>query len=405
MFYLTDSRGYKTGGFNGTGFVGPFAIYKPEHLNNYELGVKSDFDFGFVGMENVKARVDFSGYYGVYTDIQVSTTGAYLMLNGAKSLATPITDVGDGDLYGWMAQFTLLPTDDLELRGNVTYNRGRYKNFQGVNAAGTGQVSIGGGVPYEIVPQYKLDGHITYHLPIDKSYGDVSLSADYSWVEQSFSTVLQNEVFQDILPGHDDLDLSLDWRDILGKDGLSARLWVTNVMENKWVNGCLCAWHVVGEYGFQPAQPRMYGATLRYEFGPESAPQAASTPVYVPPAPQAVQPAAPKSYLVFFDFDKSDLTSAGRQIVDQAAMNAPAAKVTQIAVTGHTDTVGSDEYNMRLSKRRAMSVAAELEAHGIPESEIAIVAKGKRDPLVPTGDGVREPQNRRVEIVYGGASS
>ena len=107
---------------------------------------------------------------------------------------------------------------------------------------------------------------------------------------------------------------------------------------------------------------------------------------------------------MFFDFDKSDLTSAGRQIVDQAASNAPAAKVTQINVTGHTDTVGSDEYNMRLSKRRAMSVAAELEAHGISESEIAIVAKGKRDPLVPTGDGVREPQNRRVEIVYGGGA-
>jgi hypothetical protein len=165
-------------------------------------------------------------------------------------------------------------------------------------------MSIGGGVPYEIVPQYKLDGHITYHLPIDKTYGDVSFSADYSWVEQSFSTVLQNEVFQDILPGHDDLDMSLNWQDVWGKPGLSARLWVTNVMENKWVNGCLCAWHVVGEYGFQPAQPRMFGATVRYEFGPESAPQAA-TPAYVPPAPQPVQPAAPKSYLVFFDFDKS----------------------------------------------------------------------------------------------------
>jgi len=76
--------------------------------------------------------------------------------------------------------------------------------------------------------------------------------------------------------------------------------------------------------------------------------------------------------------------------------------VTQITVTGHTDTVGSDAYNMRLSKRRAESVAAELEAKGIPSGEIALVAKGKRDLLVPTADGVREPQNRRVEIVYGG---
>jgi outer membrane protein OmpA-like peptidoglycan-associated protein len=83
-------------------------------------------------------------------------------------------------------------------------------------------------------------------------------------------------------------------------------------------------------------------------------------------------------------------------------MNAGPAKATQIVVTGHTDTVGSDAYNMRLSRRRAESVAAELEAKGIPSSEIEIVAKGKKDLLVPTKDGVREPQNRRVQIVYEG---
>jgi len=76
--------------------------------------------------------------------------------------------------------------------------------------------------------------------------------------------------------------------------------------------------------------------------------------------------------------------------------------VTQLTVTGHTDTVGSDAYNMRLSRRRAESVAAQLEKDGIPSSEISIVAKGKRDLLVPTADGVKEPQNRRVQIVYDG---
>src|SRR6185369_16134569 len=106
--------------------------------------------------------------------------------------------------------------------------------------------------------------------------------------------------------------------------------------------------------------------------------------------------------MVFFDFNKSDLTEQATAIVDQAAKNAPSANVTQLTVTGHTDTVGSDAYNMRLSRRRAESVAAELEKQGIPSSEIAIVAKGKRDLLVPTADGVKEPQNRRVQILYEG---
>ena len=60
---------------------------------------------------------------------------------------------------------------------------------------------------------------------------------------------------------------------------------------------------------------------------------------------------APKSYLVFFDFNKSDLTPQATEIVDTAAKNAGPAKVTQLTVTGHTDTVGSDAYNMRLSRR------------------------------------------------------
>jgi outer membrane protein OmpA-like peptidoglycan-associated protein len=108
--------------------------------------------------------------------------------------------------------------------------------------------------------------------------------------------------------------------------------------------------------------------------------------------------------MVFFDFNKSDLTAQAIAIVDQAAKNAAPSHATQINVTGHTDTVGSDAYNMRLSRRRAESVAAELEKQGIPSSEIAIVAKGKQDLLVPTKDGVREPQNRRVTIVYAGGA-
>jgi len=152
--------------------------------------------------------------------------------------------------------------------------------------------------------------------------------------------------------------------------------------------------------GYQPAQPRMYGATLKYSFGGATAAPAEAA-AYVPPPVQAPAP-APKSYLVFFDFNKSDLTGQATQIVDQAASNAGPAHVTRLTVTGHTDTVGSDAYNMRLSRRRAESVAARLEKDGIPSSEIEIVAKGKRDLLVPTADGVKEPQNRRVQIVYDG---
>jgi outer membrane protein OmpA-like peptidoglycan-associated protein len=154
--------------------------------------------------------------------------------------------------------------------------------------------------------------------------------------------------------------------------------------------------------GIEPSL-RLQGGFAVHFGGKDEPPPA--TVAYVPP-PIVAPAASPSSYLVFFDFNKSDLTSQAVGIVDTAAKNAGPAKVTQLTVTGHTDTVGSDAYNLRLSRRRAESVAAQLEKDGVASSEIAIVAKGKRDLLVPTADGVKEPQNRRVQIVYsGGASS
>ncbi len=121
-----------------------------------------------------------------------------------------------------------------------------------------------------------------------------------------------------------------------------------------------------------------------------------------PPAPPPATPAqaAPLNYLVFFNFNRSDLTSDAQAIIKTAADNAAKSAPTKLTVTGHTDTVGSDSYNMRLSMRRAVSVQNELVHDGVPAGEIAIFAKGKRDLLVPTADGVKEPQNRRVQIVF-----
>jgi OOP family OmpA-OmpF porin len=125
----------------------------------------------------------------------------------------------------------------------------------------------------------------------------------------------------------------------------------------------------------------------------------------VPPPPMAPAPAvvAPspisRSYLVFFDWDRADLTDRARQIVSEAAANSTKVQYTQIEVNGYTDTSGTPKYNQGLSVRRAKTVAAELVKDGVPASAIAIQGFGDTHLLVPTGPGVREPQNRRVEII------
>jgi outer membrane protein OmpA-like peptidoglycan-associated protein len=109
-----------------------------------------------------------------------------------------------------------------------------------------------------------------------------------------------------------------------------------------------------------------------------------------------------KTFIVFFDFDKSNLTDAARAVVTEAVETAKKNGFVKVLVTGHTDTVGSDRYNQALSVRRAQSVKAEMVSQGIAADGISIEGKSFHDPLVPTGPGVREPQNRRAVIDLGG---
>jgi outer membrane protein OmpA-like peptidoglycan-associated protein len=106
-----------------------------------------------------------------------------------------------------------------------------------------------------------------------------------------------------------------------------------------------------------------------------------------------------RTWQIFFAFDRSDLTPEARRTIREAAAGAKSGELTRIALTGHTDTVGGDAYNMRLSERRAVAVEQELVADGIPQADIAAKGVGKAGLLVPAPNGVREPQNRRVEIV------
>ena len=135
---------------------------------------------------------------------------------------------------------------------------------------------------------------------------------------------------------------------------------------------------------------------LRYAFGQPPAPP--------PPAPPATPVASPapepaRTYLVFFDWDRADLTARARQIVAEAAAASTHVQTTQIEVNGYTDLSGTAAYNQRLSVRRAQSVEAELVRDGVARGEISIHGFGESNPLVQTAAGVREPQNRRVEII------
>jgi outer membrane protein OmpA-like peptidoglycan-associated protein len=100
-----------------------------------------------------------------------------------------------------------------------------------------------------------------------------------------------------------------------------------------------------------------------------------------------------------FDFVKSVITPHALSLIREAANNSRAGAVQRLNVTGHTDRAGTEQYNLALSMRRANAVKDVLVREGLSADQIVVIGKGETQPLVPTADGVREAQNRRVEIV------
>lgn len=119
---------------------------------------------------------------------------------------------------------------------------------------------------------------------------------------------------------------------------------------------------------------------------------------------QPIQPVAdmPPPVLVFFDWDKANIRQDAMPIINQLAQALQQNPGVPVIVEGHADTSGAADYNVRLSERRAEAVAAALEQRGVERDRMQLVARGERDLRVPTADGVREPQNRRVRIQAGG---
>ena len=119
-----------------------------------------------------------------------------------------------------------------------------------------------------------------------------------------------------------------------------------------------------------------------------------------PPPPAPPPPSCPQQNpgLIFFDWDSAEIPADARQTVEFVSRNAAPCNWRNFTVTGHADRSGGNEYNMGLSQRRADAVAALMASMGIPGASIHTAARGEEQPRVPTEDGVRELQNRRVEI-------
>ncbi len=130
--------------------------------------------------------------------------------------------------------------------------------------------------------------------------------------------------------------------------------------------------------------------SLKVAMAPKPVPKAEPAP---PP------PMAPETFIVHFAFDSTELTAASNIVLDNVMRAAKKMGAKNLAVTGHADRSGPEAYNLGLSLRRASGVLDALAARGANPTAISLAGRGEAEPLVPTADGVREPANRRVEII------
>jgi iron complex outermembrane receptor protein len=384
LVYGKGSSGYISGGsYNGKNFG-------PEAMTQFEAGEKAD-------LLGKQLRVNTALFWSDYRHYQ---TFDFNPLDCNGNPAGCIVNAGAERIWGLESEITYVPTDRLILSANVGITRYSLDPNQNPSAipenhAPKLQFGVAGDYNFDeingMTPSARLE--INYQGLID--WGPTAPSAFARGVHLLESYKTPEQVIVNARVSLGDIPMG----PAVGK----VSLWGKNITGTQYFSEILPG-SVIGFVDGNVSPPATYGVDLSFKWEPASAP--AEAPVAYTPPPVQPPASAPRSYLVFFDFNKSDLTPQAVTIVNQAAANAGPAHVTQLTVTGHTDTVGSDAYNMRLSRRRAESVAAQLEKDGIAASEISIVAKGKRDLLVPTADGVKEPQNRRVQIVYeGGANS
>ncbi|MEQ1755227.1 MAG: OmpA family protein [Micropepsaceae bacterium] len=148
------------------------------------------------------------------------------------------------------------------------------------------------------------------------------------------------------------------------------------------------------EYHFQDLEKHTVTVGLRYDLYEDEAPivQAPPPPVVPPATPE------PEQFVIFFGFNKCNITAEADAVLAEAASSAKTNGSASVAIVGHTDTVGSDAYNQKLSDCRANAARTNLVAKGVSANSITASGRGETELLVKTNDNVKEPQNRRATI-------
>jgi OOP family OmpA-OmpF porin len=159
---------------------------------------------------------------------------------------------------------------------------------------------------------------------------------------------------------------------------------------------------VLPECAEAPAAPAPAAPAAPSEPATPAAPTPAPAPEPAKPAPASVRQSVVIQADALFDFDKSVVRPDGKRAIDDALAKLDGVDLEMVIATGHTDSIGTERYNQKLSERRAAAVKAYLVSKGIPASKITTIGKGETQPVATNKTAAGRQKNRRVDIEFRG---
>ncbi|ATE64236.1 TonB-dependent receptor [Rhizorhabdus dicambivorans] len=271
LLYVSTRKGYVPGGLNNSNAAGApnFQLqYGSETIKDVEAGVKWDFNLG-----GTSGRFNLAGYQARYSGIQRSFTA---IVNGAA--ISYVANVAKAKLRGIEAELTVLPTSDLRLGVNYSYNEAKYTQWVGADPYGAAPVGTNIDLsdnPFQNAPKHKVNLNATYEIPLSGDNGAVSITGQYTYQSKSYGLTAANRYIQIFgegardsvtINGYGIANARVDWEDALGIKNIVASVFVRNIFNKIYETAATPLHNSLGFSTQQFGEPRLIGVSLSFDY-------------------------------------------------------------------------------------------------------------------------------------------
>lgn len=253
LVYVRSGHAYIAGSANLAAPSPEFAKIAPQKVTDVEVGIKSDLNLG-----DMKARINADMYRTWFDDIAVNRLVTFTNAGGQIVTNNATVNAAAASAKGVELEATLIPADGFEIRANGSYTLTSYTDYP-VATFGRAAPAI------TWVPRWQYSATGTWTLPIDKALGTLALTASYTWNAGWYHSADVNPFNR--VPKWNRVDLRVAWNAILGSD-VDLALFMTNATNKTYATGAYGLYSQLGFGSYGYAEPRMYGAQLKYSFGP-----------------------------------------------------------------------------------------------------------------------------------------